>query len=116
MWDGKLGSASLRWGESHLKANLVSRLILIVMLCLVSMATARGDNKRVLDRGCIAFVHVTVVDPSSKGLQADMTVIVCGERIRSVKGAQVHKYRKSRMSWMREANSLFPVSGTFMSI
>jgi imidazolonepropionase-like amidohydrolase len=60
----------------------------MVMLCLVSAATARGNNKKVPDRECTAFVHVTVVDPSSKGPQADMTVVVCGERIRSVNKAR----------------------------
>jgi imidazolonepropionase-like amidohydrolase len=77
-----------------LKALLASRLILIAMLCLVSTATARGSNENVTDRGCTAFTHVTVVDPSSKGPQADMIVVVCGERIRSVQGtpsAQVPK-------------------------
>jgi imidazolonepropionase-like amidohydrolase len=71
-----------------LKANVVSRLILVAMLCLVSMPTAHGNNKKVRDRECTAFTHVTVVDPSGKGPQEDMTVIVCGERIRSVKEAR----------------------------
>jgi imidazolonepropionase-like amidohydrolase len=90
----KIKISVLPWGESYLKTSLVSRLILIVMLCLVSATTVRGNSKKVPDRGCTAFAHVTVVDPSSKGLQEDVTVVVCGERIRSVKGtprAQVPK-------------------------
>ncbi len=85
-WSGGSRSASLLLGESYLKTALVSRLILIVALCLVSASTARGNSKKVLDRGCTAFAHVTVVDPSSKEVQPDMTVVVCGERISSVKG------------------------------
>jgi len=73
-----------------MKTNPVSGLILLVILWSVpaATATAQGNNKKTSDRGCTAFVHVTVVDSFRNGPQADMTVVVCGERIRSVKEAR----------------------------
>ncbi len=55
---------------------------------------ARANNGEVAGRDCAAFTHVAVVDPSAKGPQADMTVVVCGERIRSVKSALTSKVPK----------------------
>ena len=56
------------------------------MLCVVSIPVARGHTSEVSDKGCTAFSHVTVVDPSDGGLQTDVTVLVCGKKIRSVTG------------------------------
>jgi len=73
-------------GDPDVKSNLAFRLVLAVMFGLVSVPTVHGHEKKVQDRGCTAFTHVTVVDPSSEGQQKDMTVVVCGESIRSVEG------------------------------